>query len=154
MGVGLEEAEQLIGHFLATRIAGMGAIADQIAALPNEPVAFARRGSVGPEVRAPKQQRRFHIAPFRIVIQVGVLIDLTLNQPAHDESTFVRTGFRVESSVGISSVDATSQIGDPQIWKVVRIVREITVSLSPFAPRKQRCFRGAKGDTNSSNDPK
>lgn len=39
------------------------------------------------------------------------------------------------------------------IERLLRIVREITVSLSPFAPRKQRCFRGAKGDTNSSNDP-
>ena len=27
------------------------------------------------------------------------------------------------------------------------IVREITVALSPFAPRKQRSFRGAKDDT-------
>ena len=49
--------------------------------------------------------------------------------------------------------DRTDRSGESRDrW--LRIVREITVSLSPFAPRKQRCFRGAKGDTNSSNDPK
>lgn len=36
----------------------------------------------------------------------------------------------------------------------VRSVREITVPLPPFAPRKLRGFRGAKGDNNFSNSTK
>ena len=64
MGVGLEEVEQLFGDFLSARVAGMGAISPQIAALPDKPVTLARCGPVGPEVGAPEQQRRFPVAPF------------------------------------------------------------------------------------------
>lgn len=35
MRVGLEEVEQLFGHFLATGVAGMRTVAGQVAALPN-----------------------------------------------------------------------------------------------------------------------
>jgi hypothetical protein len=35
----------------------------------------------------------------------------------------------------------------------VKIIRETTVRLSPFALRKLRCFRGAKDDTILSNGP-
>ena len=119
MGVGLEEVQQLLGHFLAAGVAGMGAVADQIAAFPNQPVTLAGRHAVGPEIRTPKQQRRLHRAPFGVVIQAGVSLDLALDQPAHDEGAFVGIRFGVESSVGIAAVDPASQVGDPQVRKMV-----------------------------------
>ena len=36
MGVGLEELQQLFGDLLAAGVAGMRAVADQIAALPGQ----------------------------------------------------------------------------------------------------------------------
>ncbi len=88
MGIGLEKVQQLFGHFLAAGITGMSAVASEISAIPNQSVTLARCRPVGPKIRPPQQQWRFHVAPFRIVIQVGVCIDLTLNQPAHDKGTF------------------------------------------------------------------
>ncbi len=46
--VGFHEFEQLLGHFTATRLAGMGAVLDQVLASVDQPVGHSRLNAVGP----------------------------------------------------------------------------------------------------------
>ena len=50
-------AEELVGDFLAAGVAGVGAIGSGIVLFPDELVAGAALGAIGPEVRAPEQAK-------------------------------------------------------------------------------------------------
>src|SRR5262249_25548900 len=111
----LEESQQHRGDFLAAAWARMSAVAGKILTFPYQAVRLARRRAVGPEVRTPEKQWRFHRALLHITIKRGIPFDLIADQPTHNECRLVREWFRIQSRVRMARVDTAAEISDAQI---------------------------------------
>ena len=72
----------------------MQAVCTDVVFRPNESVEFAWRVAAHPQIGAPNHQRRFHVTPHGIVVQLWITLNLTLHDPACAEAGFVGVGLR------------------------------------------------------------
>src|SRR5438046_1726812 len=70
--VALEKPQQQLHDLFAAGGAGVGAVATEVVAFPDQVVALAAFDAVGPEIRAPEDNRRFHRALGGVAIELGV----------------------------------------------------------------------------------
>ena len=116
-GISLEEIEQKARDLGAAGLAGMGAVGREIPRLVSQGTHGTRRGAIGPEIRAPEEQRRSHRATHSVEVELCAARDLILNQPTDGERRLVGIGFGVERGCGIPSVNATRDVNEAQVGK-------------------------------------
>src|ERR1041384_6722732 len=78
-------------------LADVGAVFDEVFALPDQAIALAGLNAVAPQVWSPHDQRRLYRSFGRVRIEVGIPFDLVLDQPSDDKALLIGIRFRVRS---------------------------------------------------------
>src|SRR5258708_33418810 len=112
--IGLKKVQQLRRNLYAPYSnGGMSAISLQILARPHQTIT-ARQQAIGPIIRTPVDRWRQHRPLRRVVVQVGVAVDLILDRILRGEARLVGPRFvtQVLDSIRIASVVGTGEIGE------------------------------------------
>src|SRR5262245_31396484 len=88
-GVGLEELKKQICHLLAAGLRWVDAIFTEVLSLPHEAITLAGLHPIGPEVGPPKENRGANRTLHRIIVQLGLTLDLLLDQPPNGERALI-----------------------------------------------------------------